>query len=104
MTAPELKRLAAQLVGRIGAKRNPPFASEPKAGYGFASNPPYAPTPAMRRDLPVGRECFRSPSLLLSRKRFRTRNQLRLKTKFRRFQSDDPCPDLARKIFRFAIS
>ena len=26
---------------RIGAKRNPPFASEPKAGYGFASNPPY---------------------------------------------------------------
>jgi hypothetical protein len=65
MTAPELKRLAAQL-GRIGAKRNPPFASEPKAGYGFAYNPPYAPTSATYRDLPVGRECVRAASLVSS--------------------------------------
>jgi hypothetical protein len=28
------------LVGRIGAKRNPPLARETKVGYGFASNPP----------------------------------------------------------------
>ncbi len=76
---------------RIGARRNPPFAREPRAGYGFASNPPYAPMPAVCRDLPVGRECVRSPSLLLSRKRFRSRNRLRLKAKFRRaFNSMTP--------------
>jgi hypothetical protein len=57
-------------------------------GYGFASNPPYAPT---HRDLPDRRECVRSPSLLPSHKRLRRRNQLRLKTKFRRaFNSMTP--------------
>jgi hypothetical protein len=52
---------------------------------------PYAPTLAMCRDLPVGRECVRSPSLLLSRKPFRPQNRLRLKTNFSRaFKSMTP--------------
>jgi hypothetical protein len=55
---------AEQFVGRIGAKRNPPFAHETKASYGFASNPPYAPMPVTHRDLPVGCACVRSSSLL----------------------------------------
>jgi hypothetical protein len=74
-------------------QRNPPFA-----------NPPYAPAPMVSRDLPVGRKCVRSSSFLPPLQALSAAKSVAPKNQFQpRFQVDDPCPDLARKIFRFAI-
>jgi hypothetical protein len=96
-----------QLVSRRAdwSEGNPPLARETKVGYGVASNPPHAPTPATHRDLPVGREFVRSALLVSSSQAVSAAKWLAPKKKLHsRFQSDDPCPVLSRKIFRLAIS
>jgi hypothetical protein len=59
----------------------------------------------MHRDLPDGRDYVRSVSLWPHSQGISAPKSLAPKNQFQpRIQSDDPCPDLARKIFRFAIS